>query len=399
MDKGAVTHLKVLQLVKTSVGAAWALRQMRELVDLGVEVHVAMPDGPLAPQYEAAGVVVHPMQCNLPVRKPWEWPQLFKNMRDLVANTAPDIIHSHFVGTTLTMRLALRNSDSIPRVFQVPGPLHLEHPFFRRAELSTAGPSDYWIGSCKWTCDRYRKSGVSQDRLFLSYYGVDLDKFTRREKGKLRKELGVDDDTRLVGMVAFMYAPKRYLGQMRGLKGHEDLIDAMAICFQSEPNMKCVFIGGAWNNATWYEEKVRAYAAKRLGTRAVFLGTRHDVPELYPDLDLVAHPSHSENVGGAAESLLLKVPTLASNVGGFPDLVSHKETGWLVPPRDPSRLAAAILEAVRNPDQAQEMAKRGQEWARRLFNVKQNAQEMLKIYRDILSKRDIRQNDNISYVL
>ena len=42
--------MKVLHLVKTSRGASWALRQMRELKRLGVDVHVALPPGgPLVP--------------------------------------------------------------------------------------------------------------------------------------------------------------------------------------------------------------------------------------------------------------------------------------------------------------------------------------------------------------
>ena len=48
--------MKVLQLVKTSVGATWALKQMRELVKLGVEVHVALPtDGLLIEKYKEFG--------------------------------------------------------------------------------------------------------------------------------------------------------------------------------------------------------------------------------------------------------------------------------------------------------------------------------------------------------
>ena len=376
--------MKVLHLVKTSVGATWALRQMRALVTLGVEVHVALPPGPLVPAYQAAGIVVHPLQVDLPVYKPWTWSGMFAKLRRLVAEVEPAIIHSHFVGTTLTMRMALGKSHPVPRVFQVPGPLHLEHPLFRQAELQTAGPSDYWVGSCRWTCTRYCQSGVGAERVFLSYYGIDLDTFTSHEPGALRSKLGVDVDTKLVGMVAYMYAPKRYLGQRRGLKGHEDLIDAMVICLRSEPNLRCVFIGGAWGNATSYERQVRKYAEQRLGTYAVFLGTRADVSYLYPDLDVVVHPSHSENVGGAAESLLLAVPNIATNVGGFPDVVRPGETGWLVPAKQPDQLAPAILDALHDPARARAQAAQGQAHVRALFDVRETARQIHIIYETIM---------------
>lgn len=379
-------RLKVLQLVKTSVGATWALRQIRELVKLGVEVHVALPPGgPLVPRYEAEGARVHTVQLDFPAKTPWRLPRVSKEMRNLVSSIRPDIIHSHFVGTTFTARLGLGRNHPVPRVFQVPGPLHLEHAFFREAELLTAGRSDYWVASSEWTRKRYLASGISQNRLFLSYYGVDLDGYRGQRKGKLRELLRVDSSTILVGMVAYMYPPKRYLGQTRGLKGHEDLIDAMSWVVKKHPNARCVFIGGAWNNAFLYEERVRAYGKKKLGEHALFLGTRDDVSELYPDFDVAVHPSHSENVGGAVESLLHGVPTVATNVGGLPDLVRHGKTGWLTSPRDPKKLAEAISATLQNPTHSRQMALQGEILARQMFDVTTTARQVLDIYHTVTS--------------
>ena len=59
--------MRILHLVKTSVGATWALRQMRELVKLGLEIHVALPPGGhLVSEYEGAGIIVHPLQFDFP---------------------------------------------------------------------------------------------------------------------------------------------------------------------------------------------------------------------------------------------------------------------------------------------------------------------------------------------
>jgi glycosyltransferase involved in cell wall biosynthesis len=195
-------------------------------------------------------------------------------------------------------------------------------------------------------------------------------------------------------MVAYMYAPKHHLWQWRGLKGHEDLIDAIEIACQHEPNIVCVIVGGAWGNAIGYEARVRAYGARRCGDRVVFLGPRDDVSHLYPDMNVAVHPSHSENVGGAGESLFLGVPTIATAVGGVPDVVIEGETGWLVPPRRPDQLATAILDALRDPIRACDMAAKGRELVRGLMDVKRNAQEILEIYETILSRIDSRDQTN-----
>jgi glycosyltransferase involved in cell wall biosynthesis len=384
----AAGNLRVLHLVKTSDWALWALYQMQELVRAGIEVHVALPaGGRLIPQYEAAGVVVHAVDLDLQAASPWSLPATLSRFRALVETVQPQVIHSHFVATTLLARLALGRRHPIPRLFQVPGPLHLEHAATRGADLATAGAADWWIGSCRWTVDRYRRSGVPDERLFLSYYGLDVERFGHGSRGRLRGELGLAPDQTLIGMLAFVYPPKRYLAQTRGPKGHEDLLDALAICLRQEPGLRCVFAGGAWSGAAGYERRIRAYASKRCGDAAIFLGVRSDVPDLLAELDLLAVPSRSENVGAAVEGLLCGAPVVATNVGGLPDLVEDPLTGWLVPPRDPARLAAAMLEALRDPAEAAARAGRGRDRARQMFDARRTAHEVRDIYQRVRAQQ------------
>jgi glycosyltransferase involved in cell wall biosynthesis len=372
--------LRVLHLVKTTRGADWALREMRELVATGCEVHVALPDGEgLARRYREAGVSIHVVPCDAPVRRPWRIAVRIRELRRLVARVKPDLVHSHFVGTTLLARLAL-GRRSPPRVFQVPGPLHLEHRAPRWADLSTASASDVWIATCRRTRELYLASGVLPARVYLSYYGLDIPSAFAPDTGTLRRELGVPERRRLVGMVAYVYAPRALLGQRRGIKGHEDLVEALALCRGRGIDVQGVFVGGAWGNAQRYERRVRAYAAARLGPFAAFLGTRGDVESLYPQLDVAVHPSHSENVGGAAVSLLAGVPTVATAVGGLPDFVVPGRTGWLVPRRDPAALADAIAAALEDPGRARDMARAGRSLVVEHLDVRRTAREVASIY-------------------
>ena len=376
--------MKVLHLLKTSTGATWALRQLRELVKLGVDVHVALPQGPLVSAYQEFGITTHILQTAIDIKKPWTNISRFKALRKLVEEVSPNVIHSHFVATTLTMRLALGKNHPIKRIFHVPGPLHLEHKFFRKAELLSAGKADYWLGSCQWTVKAYQRFGIEPHRIGLVYYGVDIDKFIPGLTANLHKELHLTPETQIIGNVAYFYAPKKHLGQKRGLKGHEDLIDAIDIVSQTNKNIVGVFVGGPWDGRQDYMDEVIKYAKSKTHGRYFFLGFRNDVQNLYGDFTLTVHPSHSENVGGAIESLFCQSPTIATDIGGFPDLIIPDKTGWLVPAKNPQILAEKITLALNDPEQRQKLSIQGQTLAHEMFDVRKNAVDIYNYYQTLL---------------
>lgn len=381
--------MRILHLIKTSDGASWAVRQIRELITLGHEVSVLMPEGEMNKEYEAVKARVYLFPKALTLKNPLS---LFCNLsylRKLVNEVDPDIIHSHFVLTTIMMRIGLVDKQ-IPRVFHVPGPLHLEHTFFKKLDLLLASKNDYWLASCQWVFDEYVKSGINRERVGLAYYGVDKSFFEEDcIQNDLRDELGLSKTTPLIGMVAYFYAPKKYLNQKTGLKGHEDLIDALPLILQDTPNAKCIFIGSAWDGCDEYYHQVVEYANRVAPHTCYFLGFRNDIKNIYQSIDIAVHPSHSENVGGALESLARSVPTITTNIGGFPDLVIDGETGVLVPPSCPKLLAEKISWMLKNRDKALEMAKNGKIRAKNLMNVTKNALEIDNFYSHIIKRERV----------
>jgi glycosyltransferase involved in cell wall biosynthesis len=278
----------------------------------------------------------------------------------------------------------------------VPGPLHLESPFFANLDLSLAGPRDYWVATCEWTRQKYLALGVLPDHVSLSYAGTNVRRFAPSRTGALRAELGVGPDVPLVGMVAYMYAPKWFVGQQHGLKGHEDFFAALNLARSQRPDIRGVVIGGAWNGANWYEDRLRYWGHAICNGSLAFLGTRSDVAALYPDFDLAVVPSHSENCGGAVEPLLCGVPVVATNVGGLPDVVRDGETGWLVPSKNPEALARAILDVLGDRHEARRRSLAGEKLARHLFDRDRTAREVAEIYDNILSHSAPKALSNLS---
>jgi glycosyltransferase involved in cell wall biosynthesis len=381
--------MKILHIVKTATGATWVYHQVCVLRSLGFEIVVALPSttAGLAPKYQEAGATVVPINLDVPTKRPWQIPAVLKSCRTLVQSVRPDIIHTHHVGTTLVVRAALGKSSPIPRIFQVPGTLHLEHAFFAHLDTSLAGPRDHWIAACRWTQRKYHQLGVSPQRVWLSYLGTDLNSFTTTRTNILRRELGLSSDTPLVGMVCYMYSPKRFLGQTAGLKGHEDFIAALKLAKEKCPDIHAVIVGGAWVGAIKYENHLRELGRRHCDGYLTFAPTRSDIPHVYPDLDLAVVPSHTENIPFAAiEALLSGVPVVTTNVGGLPDLVQDGVSGRLVPPRNPPAIAAAIVASLQNRAEARRLTINGQEMARHLFNVERTTREVAEIYETLKPK-------------
>lgn len=376
--------MKVLHLIKTSIGASWAVRQTRELVRLGIEVHVLMPQGPMTENYRTDGVIAHI----------WDLKNKFssiKQLRTLVIELRPDIIHSHFVATTLLMRIALRDIK-VPRIFQIPGPLHLEHVLWSYLEISLATQQDYWLASCQWVHNKYISHGIEKSRLGLAYYGVDEDSFVKPTHSyhsvpQLRQQLNLKPTDPIIGMVAYFYPPKFYLGHTKGIKGHEDLVAAMAQVRLRFPKAHCVMVGGPWGNSEWYFEKVQRYARQAAPGAITFLGTQnHDyIVNLYQQFDLAVHPSHSENLGGAVESMYAKILTLTTNIGGFVDLIQDGETGYLTEAKKPALLAEKIIYALEHHEEKDLIIANAFNKVTHILNVKDTARSVMQFYTHVLN--------------
>jgi glycosyltransferase involved in cell wall biosynthesis len=381
--------MKVLQVVKTSDGAQWAALQAAELIRRGIEIHVALPkmDGAVVSEWRDAGAKIHLAALDFRTKSPWRLPATCEMARNLLDEIRPDLIHTHHVGTTLVLRHALGKNHAVPRVFQVPGPLHLEHSLFRKSELSASGNSDFWIASSKCILTHYEAAGIPASRLFLGYYGYRLWEHARQRTNVLRNMLGIGDKELVVGNINWMYAPKYYLGQRVGLKCHEDIIDALAIVTRKRRDVVGVLVGGAWSNATWYEKRLRARAKAAAGDRIKMTGVLPPdiVRPAWPDFDCAVHVPLSENCGGVLEPLVAGVPTIAGRVGGLPELVIEGVTGKTVNTRRPKELADTILEVLENLNYYRSLAATGQKIATMQFDLRRTSENVYRIYQEILN--------------
>jgi glycosyltransferase involved in cell wall biosynthesis len=123
-----------------------------------------------------------------------------------------------------------------------------------------------------------------------------------------------------------------------------------------------------------------------LSGEGVFLpGRVGDVAAWYRRADVVVHPVRWEGFGLALlEAMLAGKPVVASAVSSTPEIVADGETGLLVPPDDPERLAEAVSSLLADPVRAQALGRAGLERARAEFSVARMADETIAVYRRAL---------------
>lgn len=91
-------------------------------------------------------------------------------------------------------------------------------------------------------------------------------------------------------------------------------------------------------------------------------GARDDVPDILRALDCFVLPSQTEGTSCTLqEAMATALPVIATAVGGTPALLSHGETGWLVPSDDIAALTQSMWQCFHAPDAASLMGQRARE--------------------------------------
>jgi glycosyltransferase involved in cell wall biosynthesis len=134
---------------------------------------------------------------------------------------------------------------------------------------------------------------------------------------------------------------------------------------RSQPDLLVVFVGN--DTSEWAAGLKRRINEASLADHVRFVGRRADPYAFIRAADLLIHPSRTEGQGLVLlEATLLRTPVLASDVGGIPSVITHGDTGWLVPPDDPAALLRGFEHLVANPRLRRELTDRAEQsyWRR-----------------------------------
>jgi glycosyltransferase involved in cell wall biosynthesis len=174
------------------------------------------------------------------------------------------------------------------------------------------------------------------------------------------------------------------VGRVSPQKGLIFAIRALPEILGRFPDAHVVSVGSLTDEA--YVSALRS-EAERLGVAHRFhtLGPRRDVPTLLRSCDLFIFPSLYEGMGIAlVEAMAVGCVCVASDVGPLPELVRHGHDGWLVPARDPGRLAEAVCLLLGAPGRCAALAQAAAVSPPERFHPVDTTNRLAAVYRSVL---------------
>ncbi|MBM4340835.1 MAG: glycosyltransferase family 4 protein [Deltaproteobacteria bacterium] len=223
------------------------------------------------------------------------------------------------------------------------------------------------------------RHGFPERQLHRIYNGLDPNKFAVcRNKEAVLKELGIANGAPVIGIV----------GNIKEWKGQETVIHAMKYVRTDFPNVRCLIVGGVSKSDMYYLERLKNIVkSENLEDSVIFTGPRKDVADLVNCLSVLIHASIEPEPFGRTllEGMALKKPIISTRIGAPLEIVIDGNTGILVEPRSPEKMATAIMKILSDHNLAEDMGRAGYERLLREFNLRKNVELTEYLYVSILS--------------
>ena len=218
---------------------------------------------------------------------------------------------------------------------------------------------------------RYEK--ISKSKIMTIPNGIDESVYNININIEQKKhELGIKGNGPVIGLGV----------RLSEQKGITYLLQAMQYLIKEFPDITLVIAGDG------LLEQVLKTEARDLGVEkhTLFLGPRLDIPELLKLFDLYVLPSLWEGLPMVLlEAMAAGCPVVATNVGGNFMAITHGQNGSLVEPKNPTLLAAEIMQLLKDDNLRKSYIKNGHETFESKFSARIMTKQYQRLYLNALS--------------
>jgi L-malate glycosyltransferase len=332
---------------------------------------VAHPDGELWRRVEE-GLDLIPIapRTEMDLSAAWKFSRVIKRL-------APDIIHAHDPHAVAMASLALSLGSSSVKGGNVPGlvasrrvDFHLKGNSFSRWKYRQV---DCFIAASEAIRQMLVADGVPADRTVTVHEGIDVAHVLAQPDVNVHEAFWLPHLAPVVGNVAALVPHK----------GQRYLIDAAHLVVRDVPDARFVILG---------EGELREHLEKQvhehhLQKHVLLPGFRTDVLGCIKGFDLFVMSSVTEGLGTSLlDAMACSRPIVATRAGGIPEIVEDEVNGLLVPARDHTALADAIVRALKDKALRQRMGDAGFARVRERFTVERMVEKTADVYRRVTSQ-------------
>lgn len=257
----------------------------------------------------------------------------------LVRRERPELLHSYLEGPNLVAAALRPLMPPIKLVWGVRSSMSdfsaydwMSRASIRLEQLASSA-ADAVIANAEAARRQALAGGFPERKLHVVPNGIDCESFRFDQEGRtrVRAEWGIPSDCELVGLVA----------RLDPVKNHAGFIRAAARVAAARPRARFVCVGGG---PEAYGAELRRLASELgIASRIHFTGSRRATRAEYSAFDVAALSSDGgegfPNV--VAEAMACERPVAATDSGDVCAVVG--DTGMVVPPRDPTALADALV--------------------------------------------------------
>jgi glycosyltransferase involved in cell wall biosynthesis len=266
-------------------------------------------------------VVVFQTHCNA-----------FKAVREIAGfmfSNRAEIVHTHFVNRYVRFATPI-----IARLFGMRKTIASvrSHPSWTRRSIGRIRYIyyDYVLSVSNSVAKSLVRAGVNSKRVHTHYQGLfDDEGYSREHRIQCRSMLGIAENATVLVCIAWD----------NPVKGLDILLDAVKLIHQHCFPVHLIVIGVDPKSSTLPDRAIRLGLSKWVHWLGIMDGARR----ILCAADIYVQPSRSEGLALATlEAMSLKLPVVATRVGGTSELVINGETGYLAHRADPASLAGAL---------------------------------------------------------
>lgn len=349
----------------------------------GTAIGISAP-GPWVEELEAAGIRHIPLRSSTRSADPVADLRAARELAQILRREHVDVLHTHNPKPGLYGRVVGR-LQRVPIVVNTVHGLYAapDDPLAKRAlvyglEGFASRFSDAELFQNIEDLELLRRMHLTRHARLLGN-GIDLTRFdparvSRGDRAALRRAIGVDDDTIVIGAV----------GRLVAEKGYPELFDAAATL--PRDRYRLVVIGD--DDPEKADALDRATIARARDHGVEFLGHRSDVDALYAAMDVFVLASHREGFPRAAmEATAMGVPVVATNIRGCRQVVDDGVTGMLVPVNDARALSDSIRSLGDDASRRAAMGDAGRGRALAEFDERRVVTTVLDTYRAVAHRK------------